>query len=127
MLGATKLGKNVDSYKYFFIDIALDLVLVHLFHFHILIGVKMLLFFKLKIFHHCILKIKKDILALGEDLTQGLDYATKTAEGKYYVSISRSERKSFLSLHDNGNSSFLFFNATKKYQFKLKKSEKNHI
>lgn len=87
----------------------------------------MLLFFKLKIFHHCILKIKKDILALGEDLTQGLDYATKIAEGKYYVSISRSERKSFLSLHDNGNSSFLFFNATKKYQFKLKKSEKNHI
>ena len=56
---------------------------------------------------------KKDILILGEDPTQGL-YDTKlTAEAQHSINCSRSNRKFCLSLHYNGNNSFLFVNATK--------------
>ena len=65
----------------------------------------------------------KDILILGKGPTQGLDDTTLTAEAEYSINFSRSNRKFCLSLHYNGNNSFLFFNATKIYQFKAKNSE----
>ena len=65
----------------------------------------------------------KDILILGEGRTQGLDDTTLTAEAKYSINFSRSQRKFCLSLHYNGTNSFLFVNATKIYQFKANGSE----
>ena len=66
---------------------------------------------------------RKYILVLGEGQTRGLDDASVTAEAKYYINFSRSQRKFCLSLHYNGSNNFLFVNATKTYQFKAKGSE----
>ena len=65
----------------------------------------------------------KDILSLGEGPTQGLDDTTLTAEAKYPINFTQSGKRFVVSLHYNGSNSFLFVNATKVYQFKVKNSE----
>ena len=65
----------------------------------------------------------KCILILGEGPKQRLDDTTSTAEAKYPINFTQSNRKFCLSLHYNGSNSFLFVNATKTYQFKVKDSE----
>ena len=65
----------------------------------------------------------KDILILGEGPTQGLDDTSLTAEAKYLINFSRSQRKFCLSLQYNRSNSFLFFNATKIHQLKANDSE----
>ena len=65
---------------------------------------------------------KTDVLILGKGPTQGLNDTTSTAETQYSINVSRSNRKFCLSLHYNGNISFLFANATKIYQFKARNS-----
>ena len=60
----------------------------------------------------------KDILILGEGSTQGLDDTIVTAEAKYPINFTQLRKRFLLSLHSNGNSSVLFVNATKYYQFK---------
>ena len=66
---------------------------------------------------------KRYILILGKDPTQGVDDTTLTAEAQYSVNFSRSNRKNCLSMHYNGNNSFLYVNAIKVYRFKAKDSE----
>ena len=63
----------------------------------------------------------KNILILGKGPTEGLDNTALTAEAEYSINFSRSQRKFCLSLHYNGHNSFVFLNATKIYQFKVKK------
>ena len=65
----------------------------------------------------------EDILILGEGPTQELDYATLTAEAKYSINFIKSNERFVLSLHCNGNSSFLFVNTTIICTFKAKDSE----
>ena len=65
----------------------------------------------------------KDILILGEGPTQGLDDTTLTAEAKYPINFTKPGKSFLLSLHYNRSKKFLFFNATKVYQFKAKNSE----
>ena len=65
----------------------------------------------------------KDILILGKGPTHGLDNAALTADAKYSINFSRSQRKFCLSLDYSGNNRFLFVNPAKIYQFKEKKSE----
>ena len=65
----------------------------------------------------------KDTLILGEGPTQGLDDTTLTAEAKYPINFTQSGKRFLLSLHYNRGNSFLFANATKRYQFKTKNSE----
>ena len=65
----------------------------------------------------------KDILILGEGPTQGFDDTTLTAEAKYPINFTQAGKRFVLSLHYNGSNSILFANATKVYQFKVKKSE----
>ena len=65
----------------------------------------------------------KDILILGEGPAQGLDDTTLTAEAKYPINCTQPRKIFVLSLHYNGNSSLLFLNAAKIYQFKAKYSE----
>ena len=60
----------------------------------------------------------KDILIFDKGRTQGVEDTTLTAEAKYSIDFSRSQRKFCLNLHYNGNNSFLFVNVTKIYQFK---------
>ena len=63
----------------------------------------------------------KDILILGKRPTQGLNDTTLTAEAKYPINFIQSVKRFVLSLHYNGSNSFLFVNAKKVYQFKVKK------
>ena len=65
----------------------------------------------------------KDILIYGEGPTQRLDDTTLTAEAKYSINITQSNRRFCLSLHYNESNSVLFVNATKTCQFKAKDSE----
>ena len=62
----------------------------------------------------------KDILILGEGLRQGLDDTTLAAEAKYPINFTQSGKRFVLSLHYNGNNSFLIVNAKKIYRFKEK-------
>ena len=64
----------------------------------------------------------EDILVLGQGPTQGLDDATLTVEAKYPINFIKSNERFVLSLHCNGNNSFLFVNATIICQFKAKYS-----
>ena len=49
---------------------------------------------------------KKDILILVIGPTQGLDNTKLTAEAKYSITFSRSNKKFCLSLHYNDSNSF---------------------
>ena len=66
---------------------------------------------------------KSGILALGEGPTQGLDDTSLTAEAKYPINFTDSEKRFMLSLHYNGSNSFLFLNTVKIYQLKAADSE----
>ena len=55
--------------------------------------------------------------------TQGLHDTTLTAEVKYPINFTQSEKRFVLSLHCNGSNSFLFVNATKIYRSKANNSE----
>ena len=69
----------------------------------------------------------KDILIFGEGAILGLDDTTLTTEAIYPINFTQPNKGFVLSLHYNGNNGFLFFNATKIYQFKTKTSEVNTI
>ena len=55
----------------------------------------------------------QDILILGKGSTQGLDNTTLTTEGEYSINFSRSQWTFCVSLHYNGDHSFLFINKAK--------------
>ena len=65
----------------------------------------------------------KDILILREGPTQGFDNIILTAQAKYQINFVQSGKRFVLSLHYNGNNSFLFVNATKVYPFRAKNSQ----
>ena len=65
---------------------------------------------------------KKDILVLGKGPTQGLGH-TLTAEKTYSINFTGAQNKFCLSLHYNGENSYLFVNGTKIIKFKAKDSE----
>ena len=74
----------------------------------------------------------KNVVNCGVDMSsfvhankknKGLDNTSLTAETKYSINFSRSERKFCLSLHYNGSNSFLLIVATKIHHFKAKDSE----
>ena len=64
-----------------------------------------------------------NILIIAKRPTQGLDDTTLTAEAKYSINSTISQRRFCLSLHYNGSNSFAFVNTTKMYKFKAKDSE----
>ena len=65
----------------------------------------------------------KSILIIGESLTQGLEDATLYAEKTYSVNFTAARKKFCLSLHYNGDNSYLFVNGTEIIKFKAKDSE----
>ena len=79
----------------------------------------MTLFYDMSSFVHLDNK-GKDLLILGEGPKQGLNDTTLTQEAKYPINFTQSGKRFVLSLHYNGNSSFLFVNATKYISSKQK-------
>ena len=69
---------------------------------------------------------KKDILTHVEGIAQEIDDATLTAEAKYSINFTQSNKNFCLSLHYNGSNSF-FLLMLQKYinlKEKLKKLKK---
>ena len=65
---------------------------------------------------------KKDIFILGKCPTQGLEH-TLSAEKMYSINFAVTGKKFCLSLHCNGENSYLFVNSTEIIEFKAKGSE----
>ena len=65
----------------------------------------------------------KEILILGEGLTQNLDDTTLTEEATYPINFKQTGKRFVLSLQYKGSKSSLFANAAKMHQFKAKDSE----
>ena len=65
----------------------------------------------------------KNILALGKDFIQEIDNTTIYAEKRYSTNLTVANKKFCLSLHYNGDSSYLFFNGKEIINFKAKDSE----
>ena len=70
---------------------------------------------------------EKDILIIGDGVTQVLYGTLFIAEGKYSINFTQSNRNFCLGLYYNMSNSLLFVNATKMYQFKTKYSEIKNI
>ena len=66
---------------------------------------------------------RKYILVLNERTTEGLDNATITAEAKYPIDFTETEKIFLLRLYNYGSNCFLFVHAINLYQFKAKDSE----
>ena len=66
---------------------------------------------------------KNNILVLGKDFIQGINNTTIYAEKLYSISFTENNKKCCLSLHYNGDNSYLFVNGTEIYKFKAKDSE----
>ena len=66
---------------------------------------------------------KKYVLMLGEGPTQVLHGTTLIAEKKYSIDLTVTRKKFCLSLHYNGENSYLFVNGTEIIKFKAKNSE----
>ena len=63
------------------------------------------------------------ILVLGKDFIQGINGTTIYAEKMYSINFTENNKKFVLSLHYNGNNSYLFVNGTEIHKFKAKDSE----
>ena len=63
--------------------------------------------------------IKRDTLVLGEGRIQGLDNTIITAEDQYFNIFTESGKRFVLSLHYNGNNSFLCVHVINTYQNKI--------
>ena len=66
---------------------------------------------------------KNNILVLGKDFVQGINDTTIYAEKLYSINFTENIRKFCLSLHYNGENSYLFVKGTEIYKFKAKESE----
>ena len=64
-----------------------------------------------------------NISVLGKDFIQGINSATIYAEKMYSTNFTVTNKKFCLSLHYNGDSSYLFVNGKEIINFKAKDSE----
>ena len=65
----------------------------------------------------------KNILVLGKGFVLGLDNTTIYAEKFYSINFTENNRRFCLSLHYNGDKSYLFVNSKEIIKFKAKDSE----
>ena len=63
------------------------------------------------------------ILVLGKDFIQGINDTTIYAEKMYSINFTKTNVKFCLSLHYDGDNSYLFINGTEICKFKAKDSE----
>ena len=64
-----------------------------------------------------------NILVLGKDFIQGINGTTIYAEKRYSINFTKGKARFCLSLHYNGDNSYLFVNSTEICKFKAKDSE----
>ena len=64
----------------------------------------------------------KNVLILGEGITQGLDDTSLPAEKNYSINFTATETKLCLSFHYNGTNIYLFVNGTEIIKSKTKDS-----
>ena len=64
-----------------------------------------------------------NILVLGKDFIQGINGTAIYADKMYSVNLSATRTRLCLSLHYNGDNSYLFVNVKEKIKFKAKDSE----
>ena len=124
LFGAVKLTKNsdVDQYKYSGSGIGFDLKRTFS-HPSGDIG-KNITIFRADMSSSLHANNKtRDILNIGEGITQGLDDTTLTTEKMYSTNFTVSRKKCCLSLHYNGANSYLFACGTDIIKFKAKDSE----
>ena len=57
------------------------------------------------------------------EVTQGINGTTLYSEKLYSINFTENNKKFCLSLHDNGENSYLFVNGTEIHKFKAKDSE----
>ena len=57
---------------------------------------------------------------MGEGLTQGINETTKYVEKNYYRDFTDPGKKFVLSLHYNGDNSYLFVNGRQELKLKFK-------
>ena len=62
----------------------------------------------------------RNILVLGKDFIQGIDGTTIYVEKMYSINSSADETRLCLSLHYNGDNSYLFVNGKEIIKFKAK-------
>ena len=60
------------------------------------------------------------IYVMGEDFIQGINDTTIYAEKNYYRNFADPGKKFVLSLHYNGDNSYLFVNGRQELKFKAK-------
>ena len=60
---------------------------------------------------------------LGKDFIQGINGTTIYAEKMYKTDFTEQDKKFALSLHYNGDNSYLFVNGVQQLKFKAKDSE----
>ena len=65
----------------------------------------------------------RNTLALGKDFIQGIENTAIYAEKIYSTNLTAANKKICLSLHYNGDSSYLFVNSKEVINFKAKNSE----
>ena len=65
----------------------------------------------------------KNILVLAKDFIQGSENTTIYAEKLYSINFTENNKKFCLSLHYNGDNSYLFVNGKEIIEFKAKISE----
>ena len=58
-----------------------------------------------------------------KDFLQGIENTTIYAEKLYSINLTNNKTKFCLSLHYNGDNSYLFVNGTEIHKFKVKDSE----
>ena len=63
---------------------------------------------------------KYNFLVLGEGPTQGINDSTGAAEKTFSTNFRKVNTKFYLSLHYNGDESYLYVNKTDIYKFKAK-------
>ena len=67
---------------------------------------------------------KHHIYILGKRFTQGLQYGATIYAEHDYIKVNKSQlnKKFILSVHYNGDNSYLFINGVKQFQFKAMSS-----
>ena len=64
-----------------------------------------------------------NIYVIGEALVQGINDTTIYAEKNFYRNFTDPDKKSVLSLHYNGDNSYLFVNGRQELKFKAKNNQ----
>ena len=54
---------------------------------------------------------KRDVLILGKDPIEGLDFTALAAEKQYFINLTEQQKEFCLHLHYNGVNNYIFVNS----------------